>query len=168
MAKCKRYRAEHAYVTIPSLGRLFGGSVSVKDVAVGALAGLVGQGALKWALSKANVTLPAGLSRVYPTLAGLAAGGALYAFEKKKNANRAKAHLIGATLAGAALNVWEEMKAQFPAYFSSYVVLPSRYGYLVSDPRKSGMGYLVDDNRTSQSNLSALRAMGRARAAAGH
>lgn len=156
MKKSVRRSAEHRMLSVPGLG-LFKGSIgNSTDFAVGAAAGLLGQGAVKYLLGTTGLMdkLPTVALRVLPTLSGLATGYTLFALQKRRNYAKAKAHLVGATTAGVIINVWDELKAAFPATFNDYVTVGYN-GVLVGTPYQ---GVLVDTAR-SQQNLGALRSM---------
>lgn len=136
------------------------GSVGVRDVAFGIGAGLAGSIGLKWAVKQAGVAdkLPAFVNRFWPAVSGVATGLALYALEKKGAYGKAKAHLIGASLAGLTISAWDALKAQFPDLADLVSLQLSDYrGVLVDDSRYAGYrGMLVDDNSNSARNLAEL------------
>lgn len=150
--------AEHRLIALPGLGFLKG-SVQTKDFAVGAGVGLLGQGGVKWALEKIGVIdqIPAIAQRFMPLLSGVITGYGLLLLDKKVlKKGRGRAHMIGAIAAGAVVQAWQELQAQFPDKFNDYVYLPAYNGVLLDRP--SGMNGVLVDTQRSAANLSALNA----------
>lgn len=162
--RCAAKRSvEHALLSVPTFGGILKGSVNTKDLAVGVGAGLLGQGGVKYLLEKVGVlaTLPPMVQRLMPLLSGVATGvGLLYLDKKVLKKGRGRAHMIGAIAAGAVVQGWQELQAQFPDRFNDYVYLPSMNGMLVDRPFN---GMLID-TPSSSANLSALHAMNMANA----
>ena len=152
-------------VQIPGLGVL-NKSVNTNDVLVGAALGFIGTGAVKYLGNKFLADkAPAFLLKASPLVGGLITGGALYALQQKKNKSRATAHLFGAIVAGASVQVWDILKTEMPSYFGDVVSLNlSNYGSVIVDeatPRVGPGGYsglIVDEPGRAMSdyNLSQL------------
>lgn len=124
-------------------------SVNSTDILTGAGAGLAGAAALKYALSKLNLSasLPAIALKIVPLVGSAIAGSALYFLQKKSNGSRATAHLVGALTAGAAVNAWSALKE---AVTELNDIVELRYngnynGMIVNDPRYAMNGMIVND-----------------------
>lgn len=160
--RCAAKSAEHRLIALPGFG-LLQGSVNMKDFAVGAAAGLLGQGGVKYALERFGLiaSLPQMVQRFMPLLSGVITGYALSIADKKIvkkglfNPGAAKAHMAGAVAAGALVQAWQELQAQWPDTFNDYVYLPSMNGVLVDRPALNGV---LVDTQASAANLSALNA----------
>lgn len=135
----RRRRNYREYVAIPGLGELpfMGKSVNSTDVLIGAGAGVIGSGAVKFALSKIPFQIPAALAPIMPVLTSAAVGAALYYGQKKSS--KGVAHFTGAVAAGTAIALMDFAKAQAPQYFGDVVSLKlGNYG--------RGYGLLIDEN----------------------
>ena len=160
MARRRRHSKMHGMSRYHRRGRglrgfldpVYTGSVGAGQVLLGAAVGTVGAGLVKYGLNNiklknkdgAEVGLlqegsPVGfLAPVAPLLSASLAGAALYMVQKKSDTGRA--HLVGAVSAGAALSVFDYLKAM-PAtskYFADYVMVP-RYGNYVMAPSYAGV-----------------------------
>ena len=155
-------KAKHSIVSFPSLGNFnpLGQDVNSTDVLIGAVAGLAGSGAIKFAVGKLGIALPDFLTKFWPLVGSSAAGAALYAAQRGSNKRRGKGHFVGAVGAGVALTAWDLMKAQLPGYFDDVVGLRygryAGYGLMANNPGPQMQGLIVDNSR---SNLGALAAM---------
>lgn len=152
MAK-KHRRRYGGYVSVPfgNVAKALNAKVEAFDVVAGALVGLVGVGAGKWAYKQVvDQTSPAWLQSIapaVPALSGAAAGAVLYYAQKSGYPERAAGHATGAVAAGVAVSAWDVMKTQIPA-LNGMVAL--RYnGVLINDPRTAMNGMLVNDPRQS-------------------
>jgi hypothetical protein len=166
--RCAAKRSvEHALLSVPTFGGILKGSVNTKDLAVGVGAGLLGQGGVKYVLEKVGMlaTLPPLVQRFMPFLSGVVTGvGLLYLDKKVLKKGRGRAHMIGSIAAGAVVQGWQELQAQFPDKFNDYVYLPTGMAGILVDRPFNGMGMLIDTPNSS-ANLSALHAMNMANAA---
>lgn len=149
----KKHRRRYGGYTSVSFGSLksFNKRVSAFDVVAGAVIGLAGVGAGKWAYKQVvDQTSPTWLQSVapaVPALSGALAGAALYYAQKGSAADRAYGHATGAVAAGVAVSAWDVMKTQIPA-LNGMVSL--RYnGLLINDPRVAMNGIIVNDPRTA-------------------
>lgn len=145
-------RVEHR-LSLPNASS-FKGSVDAKDVIVGAAAGLAGSAGIRYGLNYFGLAsrVPAFLVRFLPAITGLAAGAALFAVQK--GSSKAKAHLVGATAAGLAVNIWQEMQTAFPT-LNDYVSLrlPGMNGVIVRDGYD---GVLINDPRVNLAELQTI------------
>jgi hypothetical protein len=129
-AALKSVEAEHrlfGQLALPRVSTFTQGSVAVKDLALGAGAGLAGVAGLRY----------------------LVTGVGLYVAQK--GSQKAKAHLIGATVAGAAAQAWTQLQTQFNG-LQDYVSV-GLDGMLVEDGYR---GVLVEDSRSNLAELQAI------------
>lgn len=151
-------KLDHKLLSIPRLGGFFKRALPTRDFAVGALGGLLGQGGVKYVLDKVGVlaTLPPLVQRFMPLLSGVATGAVMYYADRtvfKKG--RGMAYATGAITAGAVIQAWQELQAQYPDTFNDYVYLPNYNGMgLLVD--KSYNGTLVDTSGPNMARLSAM------------
>jgi hypothetical protein len=158
----KRKSAEHSLISVPTFG-LLKGTVGVKDFAVGAAAGLLGQGGVKWLAGQLGIlpSIPQVVQRFMPLTSGVVTGLGLYYLDKKVlRKGKGKAYMTGAIAAGATLQAWQELQAMYPATFNDYIYVPTYAGYngvLIDRPLA---GVLIDrPSNTSAQNLSRLQAI---------
>jgi hypothetical protein len=145
-------------VRIPGLGFFKGGAGSASDVAVGAVAGLIGVGAIKFVVNKWLADkVPSIVMRGLPALSGAITAGALYYGQKKSS--KAKSHALGALTVGLAINVWDEVRAAVPQLADLVSVRLDSYRGMLVDDRGGLNGMLIDDNSASARNLNDLNAI---------
>lgn len=133
------------------------------DALVGAGIGLAGVAGLKLLLGNiptlANL-VPAPVYKALPVIGGALAGVVSY------SVTRNKAYALGALGAGAALNAWDLLSAQFPALgtLTTYSI-PGYGGYGMLQPERMGAGAagqmggyaaLIDDPRPGMSDLAMM------------
>lgn len=147
-------------VQVPGLGLFRGSAGSSSDVAVGAAAGLVGIAAIKFAVNKFAPPLPTIVVRALPLISGAITAGVLYATGKRGGHGKGRA--IGAVLAGAAINVWDEVRANVPSLADLVSVQLSGYrgyGGMIVENRGGLNGYggmLVDNSARNLDGLNAI------------
>jgi hypothetical protein len=154
-AALKSVEAEHrlfGQLALPRVSTFTQGSVAVKDLALGAGAGLAGVAGLRYLVNNYLADkLPAIAVQALnmPAVAGLLTGVGLYVAQK--GSQKAKAHLIGATVAGAAAQAWTQLQTQFNG-LQDYVSV-GLDGMLVEDGYR---GVLVEDSRSNLAELQAI------------
>jgi hypothetical protein len=182
----KHHRRHHARRSRFSLGfdmSFLKKSSSSTNMLMGVAAGFAGIVGIKWAINKFpsfGAMIPSALKTALPLIGSAIVGGVLFAMQKNKNQDRAVGHLVGALAAGTAVTAHTALlgttwaKAGNYAGYADYAALVSeatpRFGSsnLLNVPGFSssqlmnipGYGALIDDKRTSLSDLSALAADG--------
>lgn len=150
-------------VQIPGLGLFKGPAGSSTDVAVGAVAGVAGIGLVKYVVNNyAAGKLPAIAMRGLPFLSSALTAAVLYSTGKRGGHGKGRA--IGALLAGAAINIWDEIRANVPSLADLVSVRLDQYrgyrGMIVDNPNNGMMnGMIVDNPNTSSRNLDALHSL---------
>lgn len=165
-----RNRISHK-VGLPGVGKLSAlmkRSAPVGQGAFGALLGVGGALGGRWIWNKTGAgAMPwmPGWAANFVSLAGSAVVGSLLYFgQKKSNPTRATAHLVGALAGGAAVTVWDFVRAKVPALAEMTVYDLSRYGLVVDDSgnlrQLSDYGVVVDaPNAGMQQAAAVARAM---------
>lgn len=128
------------------------GSVKGTDALIGAVIGVGGVGAFNWMSNQtwfpASLKTNATFMRFKPAIVGILAGTAAYFADKKllKMPQHAAGHAVGAVGAGLAMQLVQEAKMQWPAYFSDIVDLRLA-GLIVNDAsyRRQLNGMIVSD-----------------------
>jgi len=145
-------------------------SVNSTDVLLGMALGFAGTGLLKYAGNQfAAGILPDALLKGSPLVGGAITAAAAYAYQKDKSVAKANAYALGAAAAGAAVQLWDVLKTQFPQAFGDVVSM--KYGSILVNERTPAVGpggaayngLIVDEPSrrqlaayNEQSNLSAL------------
>lgn len=144
-------------VQLPGFGLFRGNAGSSNDVLVGAAAGVAGIAGIKFLVNKfAADKLPAIVIRALPLLSGAVTAGALYATGKRGGG---KGRALGALLAGAAINIWDEVRANVPSLADLVSVNLGNYrggygGMLVEN--RGYQGVLVDNSARNLEGLHAI------------
>jgi hypothetical protein len=110
-------------------------SVPVGHAALGVLAGTGSALGAKWLANRFGLAahLPDIAVKLLPLAASVGVGTGLYFLQKKKNPQRATAHLVGAAVGGAAVTVWDYARAKFPALADMTVLDLNDYGLVIDD-----------------------------------
>ena len=124
MGRHKRRRHMRGFMGLGALG--LEKSAEIKDVAVGAGAGLAATAAIKLLLSSVpslQLAVPDLIANNAALLGPAIAGGGLYLFEHKKSPSKALGHVWGAVIAGGAAWLWQTLQASAPATFGDVVTV---------------------------------------------
>jgi len=164
------HRRRHSFrgITSVALGAFpdLNKSVTVMDVGVGVIGGLVAAAGVRAALAKFAPSILAqadgALGKAMPFATGVAAGAALYYAEKKSS--RGYGHAVGAAMAGLALTAMDFLRGQhlFGMTFNEVtrVQLGQYGGLLVQDGTDRLNGLLVADSTDSRLNELGAMSMG--------
>lgn len=168
-------------VSIPGFGfvtKALSGSVNTKDLFIGGGLGLAGTLGVRWAVDRfvvpriSDPRISMLVSRLMPLIGTAATGAALY-YGQKKTA-KAKAQLVGAVAAGAAVVTWDFLRDKFAsitellntqqkAATAGLVSIPGLSawnGIIVDNPRRNYGGIIVDN--PDRARLEALTAYSQA------